>query len=201
MSALPAIIAFEGDRCIASGEPIDVAAKVKDRLTAHAEATILLFDRETSRPVEIDFRGSRDEIVARLKAQFSSDASPVTEGATRGPGRPKLGVVAREITLLPRHWEWLASQPGGASVTIRRLVDDARRGSLEKDQMRARQESAHRFLSALAGDKPSYEEALRALYANEGVRFRSLIATWPADVRRHVEYLTSALFDAAAAGT
>lgn len=199
MSAPTAIIAFEGDRCIASGELADVALKVRDHLANQNEAAILIFDQETSRPVEIDFRGSRDEVAARLKGQFSSDASPAGEEAARGPGRPKLGVVAREITLLPRHWEWLASQPGGASVTIRKLVDDARRGSLEKDQLRARQESAHRFMSALAGDKPSYEEALRALYANDGVRFRSLIANWPAGVRRHVEHLTSALFDAAAA--
>lgn len=199
MSAPTAIIAFEGDRCIASGELADAALKVRDHLANQNEAAILIFDQETSRPVEIDFRGSRDEVAARLKGRFSSDASPAAEEAVRGPGRPKLGVVAREITLLPRHWEWLASQPGGASVTIRKLVDDARRGSLEKDQLRARQESAHRFMSALAGDKPSYEEALRALYANDGVRFRSLIANWPADVRRHVEHLTSVLFDAAAA--
>ncbi|MBN9599420.1 MAG: DUF2239 family protein [Afipia sp.] len=197
MSATTAIIAFEGDRCIASGELADVALKVKNYLTAHDGATILAFDRETSRPVEIDIRGSRDEVAARLKAQFSSDVSPAAEETARGPGRPRLGVVAREITLLPRHWEWLASQPGGASVTIRKLVDDARRASLEKDQLRTRQESAHRFMSALAGDKPSYEEALRALYAKDGARFRSLIANWPADVRGHVEYLTSVLFDAA----
>jgi len=99
------------------------------------------------------------------------------------------------VTLLPRHWEWLAAQPGGASVTLRKLIEDARRKTAAKDDARERQESVHRFLSAIAGDKPHYEDALRALYANDGTRFHTLIADWPTDVRRHVERLASDLFD------
>jgi hypothetical protein len=182
------IIAFDQDRCIASGDIVDVAARVKQTLSAQPQSQILLFDLETSRPVEIDFRGSVADVTARLK-----DAQP-PEPAPRGPGRPKLGVVAREVTLLPRHWEWLAAQPGGASVTLRKLIEDARRKTAAKDDARERQESVHRFLSAIAGDKPHYEETLRALYAHDGARFHALIADWPTDVRRHIERLASDLF-------
>lgn len=180
------IIAFNEDRCIASGDIVDVAARVKQILSPQSQ--ILLFDLETSRPAEIDFRGSVADVTTRLKTALSP------EPATRGPGRPKLGVVPREVTLLPRHWEWLAAQPGGASVTLRKLIEDARRKTSAKDEARERQESVHRFLSAIAGDKPHYEDVLRALYANDGDRFHALIADWPLDVRRHVERLASDVF-------
>ena len=107
----------------------------------------------------------------------------------RGPGRPKLGVVAREVTLLPRHWEWLAQQSGGASVAIRRLVEEARRAGEDKDRIRQAQEAAYRFMSAIAGNKPHYEDAIRALFAGEQARFEKLIAEWPADVRDHASRL------------
>jgi hypothetical protein len=180
------IIAFDGDHCIASGNIVDVAARVKQILSSQSQ--ILLFDLETSRPVEIDFRGSVADVTTRLEAARAPEPAP------RGPGRPKLGVVAREVTLLPRHWEWLAAQPGGASVTLRKLIEDARRKTSAKDDARERQESVHRFLSAIAGNKPHYEDVLRALYASDGARFHALIADWPADVRRHVERLASDLF-------
>lgn len=183
------IIAFDGDHCIASGDIVDVAARVKQTLSARPQGQVLLFDIETSRPVEIDFRGSVADVTTRLKAELSPEPAP------RGPGRPKLGVVAREVTLLPRHWEWLAAQAGGASVTLRKLIEDARRNTAARDDARERQESVHRFLSAMAGDKPHYEEVLRALYANDGTRFHALIADWPLDVRRHVERLASDVFD------
>lgn len=182
------IIAFDGDYCIASGDIVDVAVRVKQTLSARPQGQVLLFDIETSRPVEIDFRGSIADVTTRLKAELSPEPAP------RGPGRPKLGVVAREVTLLPRHWEWLAAQPGGASVTLRKLIEGARRNTAARDDARERQESVHRFLSAMAGDKPHYEEALRALYANDGDRFHALIADWPTDVRRHVERLASDAF-------
>jgi hypothetical protein len=181
------IIAFDEDHCIASGDIVDVAARVKQILAPQSQ--ILLFDLETSRPVEIDFRGSVADVTTRLKDSLSPEPAP------RGPGRPKLGVVAREVTLLPRHWEWLAAQPGGASVTLRKLIEDARRKTSAKDEARERQESVYRFLSAIAGNKPHYEDVLRALYASDGARFHALIADWPTDVRRHVERLASDLFN------
>ena len=115
----------------------------------------------------------------------------------RGRGRPKLGVVAREITLLPRHWDWLNSQPGGASVALRKLVEEARRGSGDRDRIRSAQEAAYHFMSAIAGNLPGFEEASRALFAYDRRRFGDLIAAWPEDVRDHVIKLAFADLDPA----
>ena len=128
----------------------------------------------------------------------AAEATPIA--APRGPGRPKLGVVAREITLLPRHWDWLAQQPGGASVAIRKLVEQARRTGEDKDRIRQAQEAAYRFMSVMAGNRPHYEDAIRALFAGDRRRFGKLIAGWPADVRDHASRLAERAFhrDAAA---
>jgi hypothetical protein len=104
----------------------------------------------------------------------------------RGRGRPKLGVVAREVTLLPRHWEWLGAQPGGASVALRKLVEEARRASGDRDRSRAARDAAYHFMSVMAGNLPGFEEASRALFANDRRRFVELIAGWPGDVRDHI---------------
>ena len=153
---------------------------------------ILVFDGRTSAPIELDLRGSVDEVLARLPA--SSRAGQDGATAPRGPGRPKLGVVAREVTLLPRHWDWLAQQRGGASVAIRRLVEQARRGGDEKDRPRQAQEAAYRFMAAMAGNRPHYEEAIRALFAPDPVGFEKMISGWPADVRNHAARLAEGAF-------
>jgi hypothetical protein len=119
-----------------------------------------------------------------------------TAAAPRGPGRPKLGVVAREVTLLPRHWEWLATQPGGASITLRRLVEHAKRASTGKDRVRRSQSAAYRFMSAMAGDEPGFEEATRALFAGNLDRFNTLVEGWPRDVRDHARRLATGAFTA-----
>jgi hypothetical protein len=182
----PAYIAFAGDRRIASGDLRDIARSAKRTLDLHGEAQLLIFDGKTSGPVEIDFRGSIDDVLARLPRSEAPAADEDTAAtAPRGPGRPKLGVVAREVTLLPRHWDWLTQQKGGASVAIRKLVEEARRNSEAKDRIRLAQEAAYRFMSAMAGNRPHYEEAIRALFGNDPSRFGKLIAEWPADVRDH----------------
>lgn len=123
----------------------------------------------------------------------AGDMEPGAEGEKAAgkarAGRPKLGVVAREVTLLPRHWEWLNGQPGGASVAIRKLVEEARRTKYGADQLRANRESAYRFMSAMAGNLPGFEEAARALFANNTDQFQFHIAAWPVDVRDHLEKL------------
>lgn len=193
-SSDPAFIAFDGDRRIAAGDLREVARAAKQALDRHSDSSVLVFDGVTSNAVDLDFRGSVDEVLARLPvAEKISDAEPEPL-ANRGPGRPKLGVVAREITLLPRHWEWLARQSGGASVAIRKLVDDARRGGEDKDRIREGQDAAYRFMSAMAGNKPHFEEAIRALFAPDPSRFRELIAAWPADVRDHAARLAERAF-------
>lgn len=190
----PAFIAFDGDRRIAAGDLREVARAAKQALDSDRDISVLIFDGVSSHAVDLDFRGSVDDVLARLPAaEKISDAEPAPP-ASRGPGRPKLGVVAREITLLPRHWEWLARQSGGASVAIRKLVDDARRGGEDKDRIREGQDAAYRFMSAMAGNKPHFEEAIRALFGPNPSRFRELIAGWPADVRDHAARLAERAF-------
>src|SRR6476646_8581128 len=168
-------IAFEGDRCIASGSLRDVVSAAKAALDRRKEAAILVFHGETSGVVDIDFRGSAGDVLARPPAltDMPAAAEDPAQPIPRGPGRPKLGVVAREVTLLPRHWEWLARQSGGASVALRRLVDEARRTGEGRDSIREGQEAAYRFMSAMAGNKANYEDAIRALFAGEPARFES----------------------------
>jgi hypothetical protein len=180
--------AFEGQRRLASG-PIDEVALAIKRVERQVSAPIAIFDDLTGRSIDLDLRGSDAEIVARLanrlEAGKASDAA-APGGEPRGRGRPKLGVVAREVTLLPRHWEWLNAQPGGASVALRKLVEQARRTTGDADRARAAREAAYHFMSAMAGNLPGFEEATRALFADDQRRMAGHIATWPADIRDHV---------------
>src|SRR5688500_16998295 len=137
--------AFQGDRHIASGPLSDVALAVKAAVDKGGDGPILIFDDETARAIELDLRGTPAEVLARMPA-----AEP-----PRGPGRPRLGVVAREVTLLPRHCDWLATQPGGASVALRKLVEAARRDAGR--ERRAPHEAAFRFMGAMAGNMPGFE--------------------------------------------
>jgi hypothetical protein len=164
-------IAFDGERRLASGDPAPVALAAHARLKADPSARILIFDAQTARPVEPDLRGTAEEVRMRLDAP------------ARGPGRPKLGVAAREVTLLPRHWDWLGRQRGGASATLRRLVEEASRHGSDKDRTRAAQDATYRFMTAMAGDMPGYEEATRALFAGDRQGFKLRMAYWPADIR------------------
>lgn len=196
----PQCIAFSGHIRLALGSLADAAIAAKTAVDTGADR-ILVFDAATSEPVELDLRGSAVDVAARYAAPAAAatpDAEPSSPAAStpRSPGRPKLGVVAREVTLLPRHWEWLASQPGSASVTLRRLVEQARRQSAGADLRRAASDSAYRFMSAMAGNEPGFEEATRALYANDEPRFAELTERWPADVRDHARSLAAAAFSA-----
>jgi hypothetical protein len=191
-------VAFEGNRCIASGELRDVAKAAKAMLERRKDASILVFDGFTGEPIDLDFRGSVDDVLARLPK--AAAIAPAMENAepelppSRGPGRPKLGVIAREITLLPRHWDWLAQQSGGASVAIRKLVEEARRIGEDARRIRQTQEAAYRFMSAIAGNAPHYEDAIRALFANDPTGFEKLIAGWPTDVREQSQRFAERAF-------
>ncbi|WP_026869525.1 DUF2239 family protein [Inquilinus limosus] len=191
--SIPTCTAFQGVRRIASGPLAEVALAAKRAAEQDDAAPVLVFDDATSRPVELDLRGSEAEVLARLPRVEEAAAE---REAPRGPGRPKLGVVAREVTLLPRHWDWLARQPGGASVTLRRLVEEARRAGEGQDRVRRAQESAYRFMAAMAGDRPGFEEAARALFAPDRDRFAVLTEAWPTDIRDHARRLAAAAFDA-----
>jgi hypothetical protein len=161
-----AVTAFLDDRIIARGSRQEVTRTIEERYPGDHDA-IRVFEDESGRVTDLDYWDA---------------------GATvsRTRGRPKLGVVAREITLLPRQWEWLSRQKGGASATLRRLVDAA---SAEPPSPEARRDAAYRFMSDMCGDRPGYEEALRALYRGEEERMKALIAAWPEDVQAYIAAL------------
>ena len=182
-------IAFAGERRVASGPLQAVAEAAKRELEENPDASILVFDAVTSASVEVDFRGSVADVLARLPGEESAADSG------RGPGRPKLGVVPREVTLLPRHWDWLNSQPGGASVSLRKLVEAAIRANAGKDRRRRSRDSAHRFMMVMAGDRPGFEEATRALFAGDRDRFETMIGEWPDDIRVHAAELAAGAFE------
>ncbi|RQS16857.1 DUF2239 family protein [Burkholderia sp. Bp8998] len=186
---LPSYTAFDGHRRVASGPLATVAVAVRQAAGDAMSGTIVIFDDATGRAIDLDLRGTADDIRARYAASPGDASAPAGDpagaGEQRGRGRPKLGVVSREVTLLPRHWDWLAAQPGGASVALRKLVEDARRTHAAADRRRDAQTRAYHFMSAIAGDLPCFEEASRALYANDLARLAELIACWPDDVRDH----------------
>lgn len=161
----PTVSAFQGGRRIAAGPRAAVAAALAGL------PQVLVIDDVTGRVVDLDLSGGPAAVAARYAP------------APRGPGRPKLGVVAREVTLLPRHWDWLNAQPGGASSTLRKLVEAARR--TPEARRKAAAEAAYRAMQALAGDLPGYEEALRALFAGDDKAFAARMADWPADIRAY----------------
>lgn len=174
-------IAFAQGHCLAKGTPAEVADAVKHFNDNHPTTSILVFDAMSSRPIEMDLRGTLEEVLARL--------APHSAPEVRSVGRPKLGVVAKEVTLLPRHWEWLASQSGGASVALRKLVEQAMRANNEGEQIRKAQESTYRFIQAIAGNEVGYEEASRALFAGDLEGFSRHMETWPPAIREHALHL------------
>ncbi|HWZ30043.1 MAG TPA: DUF2239 family protein [Bryobacteraceae bacterium] len=175
--------AFVGSKRIAAGELPQVASIAKAALDRDKWAQVLIFDDVTSELIEVDYRSTPTVTPPAAEVEVP-----------RRPGRPKLGVVAREVTLLPRHWDWLASQPGGASVALRKLVEQARTAYQGRDRRRRAQESAYRFMSAMAGNAPDFEEAIRALFAGDRERFNQMVQAWPPDVRDHAKTLAVAAF-------
>lgn len=179
---------FEGCRLLARGELRQVVREAVARAGVAADGRpLLLLDDRTGQSLDLDLRGDAGEVLERLRARFPApdEAEPP---APKERGRPRLGVVAREVTLLPRHWQWLAAQPGGASATLRRLVEEARRREGGAGGLRQRREAQYRAMLALAGDLPGFEEASRALFAGDAAGFAGRIGQWPADVGA---YLTS----------
>jgi uncharacterized protein len=198
-AAEPTFTAFIGHRRFGGGSLAAVAASVKRALDAGETGQILIFEDADARTVEIDFRGLPIDVQTSVERASSArrwTAAPAQAEPRRGPGRPKLGVVAREVTLLPRHWAWLANQPSGASVALRRLVEEAAKDRDGRERRRHAQEAAYRFLSSLAGDRPHYEDAVRALFAGDAARFAELVADWPPDVKDYARARAAGAFTA-----
>lgn len=189
------VTAFRGHELLATGDLRNVA-RVVWRAVKEAEphhGAVLVFDDATGRVIDFEMRGDERAMLAHVDVmlrmsraavvQTSGEANGASmDAAPRPRGRPKLGVVAREITLLPRHWEWLATQPGGASVALRKLVDAARRAPSDDDRAKAARDVAYRFMNAMAGDLGHFEEVIRALYRGDEARVRELMAEWPRDI-------------------
>lgn len=179
------VIAFEGTTKFAEGSLTEVALAAWRRLADGSLLPLLIFDSASGRVVDVDYRGEPADVARRL------------EDPPRGPGRPRLGVVAREVTLLPRHWDWLNTQPGGASVALRKLVEQAKRAGESVDRIRLEREAAYRFIVAMAGDEPGFEEAARALFSGSESNFQMKTAAWPPDVREHAWRLAAGTWERA----
>jgi hypothetical protein len=160
------LFAFDGAQRVAAGSSLGFVQTVSTYLTANPEAQLLIFDADTGRQVDLDLR---------TPVWVSADAKPAK-------GRPKLGVVAKEITLLPRHWDWLAQQPGGASVTIRKLIEAASKDPGSKEKQLAKATTAYHFMHAVAGNLPGFEEASRLLFARNIEGLSAAVANWPGDI-------------------
>ncbi len=171
----PTFTVFSGTVRIAGGPLSHVLPVLKRRFDHDSGQILLVFDDESGRQVDFDLRGSLDEVIARELPSPS-----------RGPGRPKLGVVSREVSLLPRHWEWLEQQPNGISAALRRVVDQARKSEPAKERAKRMRAALSRFLTSMAGDLPRYEDASRALFAGEQQQLEALVERWPKGVREHV---------------
>jgi len=182
--------AFTAHKLLAQGDLVKVALKVKRKLKDDPHAGVLIFSDLTGKQMDFDLRGSEKEVEDRLQKFVAEEPG----NAIQGRGRPKLGVVAREVSLLPRHWEWLATQSGGASATIRRLIEDARKKTSDRDTIKQSQERTYKFMTAIGGDLPGYEEALRALYAKDGKKFQKQIGEWPEHVKDHAIVLAATAF-------
>ena len=182
------LIAFAGQRLIGRGPAAEVLPVV--HAASGAGEAVLAFDAVSGRVVDLDLRGTVADALARL--------IPAPEAEKRGPGRPKLGVTAREVTLLPRHWDWLAGQPGGASVALRKLVEGALREAEGPDRARRAKDAAYRFMTAMAGDLPGYEEATRRLFAGDGAGFEAAVEGWPEGVRETARVMAAGASQASA---
>lgn len=188
-------IAFDGTTKISHGTPNQVATEVKTYVDAYPHSEVLVFDAITSQQLDMDAPGSLRVALHSLPIEQptrESESSTQELSPAKSVGRPKLGVTAKEVTLLPRHWDWLTRQPGGASVALRKLVEQAQRANKDVDRMRVARDAAYKFMNAMAGNEPGFEEATRALFAGNLIALRSLTEAWPKDIRDHSLLLADA---------
>lgn len=187
MREMPQYTAFAGQTLLATGAPSDVAVGAAKAMS-DGRTDIIIFDDRTGRQIDLDLRGSVHEIASRYAPESQERV------VHRGRGRPTLGVVSREVTLLPRHWEWLSSRLGGSSAALRRLIDAALKTGETSDAFQNAQQTADRFMLTMAGNEPGYEEASRALYAGDRAQFLALTEGWAADIKDHARKLAEGAF-------
>lgn len=196
--SLPTFTAFTEGKSISNGNLKSVIRDSKAYRAKHSHASILIFEDADGSWFDVDLNGSLALILKTLPARApvtieEETEAPVLQAPTRG--RPKLGVVSKEVTLLPRHWEWLSSQKGGASVTLRKLVETAKKTSAIKEKTRRAEDACNQFIVSIAGDYSNYEEATRALYASEYKAFEKSIKGWPEDIKQYAMRLLTPAID------
>ncbi|WP_026298548.1 DUF2239 family protein [Deinococcus aquatilis] len=188
MDKLPVYTAFDGTHHLLTGTLREVLTHLKTQEESlDGGSPVLIFEAHSGRQVDFNLRGTLSEVLER-------EAPLPVAAAKAGPGRPKLGIVSREISLLPRHWAWLEQQRGGASATLRRLVDEARKENPGQEQIQQAQTATDRFLGVMAGNLPHFEAASRALYARDRAAFSQHIAQWPGDIRAYALQLAAPVF-------
>jgi len=187
MQANALYTAFAGVTHLVTGDLRTMITGVREYLQREKQDPVLIFDDQTGKQVDFNFQGTLEQVLARV----------LPPSPKKGPGRPNLGVVSREVSLLPRHWDWLERQPQKASGTLRRLVESAMKSESQEDRSRRRLEAAGRFMWSMAGNLEGFEEASRALYAGNGAGFAERIASWPADIRQHLERMVQQAGDPA----
>lgn len=191
-SITQAATAFNNTNKLANGPLIEVIMAMKTAIIENQNAKILCFLDENGAMIDFDLSGSNEQIIARLLTQFkapsTSEQIEIIETQSKA-GRPKLGVIAKEVTLLPRHWEWLGAQNGGASATLRRLVEIAAKESIGIAARKNAQNATYRFLQNIAGDFENYEEVLRAIFADDFEKMRNLMKNWPQDIQNYAQKL------------
>lgn len=193
METLNTYTAFESHKILSQGSLEDVVLKVKKRLEKSPESQIVIYSDITGKSMDFNFQGSEKEVLKRLEV-YTTPETDNQASTSSGPGRPKLGVISREVSLLPKHWEWLATQSGGASNTLRKLVEESMKKTSGTLTVKTAQERTYKFMSVEAGDLENYEEALRALYRKDKERFASEIKAWPRDVQKHIFELAKPVF-------
>ncbi len=182
--------AFNTFDCVAKGSLADTALAMKGYSDQHPNAQLLVFSDSTGRQIDLDLSGTQAEILNRLKL-YTSPSKP----SETTVGRPKLGVFPREISLQSEHWEWLLNQEGGASSAIRKLIDAKIKGSVKSDVLvKEAQERTYKFLSAIAGNLPRFEEVIRFLYRKDKEQFEGLMSGWPGDVVGHAKVLADGVW-------
>jgi hypothetical protein len=191
MSEQNSYTAFEGHSLLCQGDLSSVVLKAKRRLDKGSQKPLLIFSDSTGKSMDFNFQGSETEVLKRLEVYTAE----VPKENSAGPGRPKLGVISREVSLLPKHWEWLASQSGGASATLRKIVEDLMKKESAGPTLKQQQERVYRVMSVLAGDLPNYEQALRVLYRKDGKEFGKIVSDWPKDIASHLNTLAEQIFE------
>jgi uncharacterized protein len=194
METLRTFTAFAGHRCIAGGDIQTTLTAAKREIDAGESELVLVFEDQTGAQLDFDWRGTTEDVLARLPQHPMFSEPPSDEKARTGPGRPKLGVICREVSLLPRHWQWLEAQSGGISAALRRLVDEARKAQPAKEEACRMRDAISRFMWAMAGNLPGFEEVSRALFANDAEQFHHRIQNWPKDIREHLTRLSAIAF-------